>query len=44
VHLKSDPTGFRPLGILPTRATTQSGLIENGVTSRRPGYVTDILT
>ncbi len=44
-HLKSDPTGFDRWAILPDQGDYYNpDFIENGVTSRRPGYVTDILT
>jgi arylsulfatase A-like enzyme len=44
-HLKSDPTGFDRWAILPDQGEYYNpDFIENGVTSRRPGYVTDILT
>ena len=44
-HLKSDPTGFDHWTILPGQGEYYNpDLIEMGRTSRRPGYVTDILT
>jgi arylsulfatase A-like enzyme len=44
-HLKSDPTGFDRWTILPGQGEYYNpDLIEMGRTSRRPGYVTDILT
>jgi arylsulfatase A-like enzyme len=44
-HLKSDPTGFEHWAILPGQGEYYNpDLIEMGGTTRRPGYVTDILT
>ena len=44
-HLKSDPTGFDHWAILPGQGEYYNpDLIEMGRTTRRPGYVTDILT
>jgi arylsulfatase A-like enzyme len=44
-HLKSDPTGFDHWAILPGQGEYYNpDLIEMGKTTRRPGYVTDILT
>jgi arylsulfatase A-like enzyme len=44
-HLKSDPTGFDHWTILPGQGEYYNpDLIERGVSSRRSGYVTDILT
>ena len=44
-HLKSDPTGFDHWTILPGQGEYYNpDLIEQGVPTRRPGYVTDILT
>ncbi|NTV80952.1 MAG: sulfatase, partial [Candidatus Aminicenantes bacterium] len=44
-HLKSDPTGFDRWTILPGQGEYYNpDLIEMGRTTRRPGYVTDILT
>jgi arylsulfatase A-like enzyme len=44
-HLKSDPTGFDHWAILPGQGEYYNpDLIEMGVMTRRPGYVTDILT
>jgi arylsulfatase A-like enzyme len=44
-HLKSDPTGFDHWTILPGQGEYYNpDLIEMGRTTRRPGYVTDILT
>lgn len=44
-HLKSDPTGFDHWAILPGQGEYYNpDLIEMGRTTRRPGYVTDLLT
>ncbi len=44
-HLKSEPTGFDHWAILPDQGEYYNpDLIEMGQTSRRHGYVTDILT
>ena len=44
-HLQSDPTGFDYWNILPGQGDYYNpDLIEMGVSKRRPGYVTDILT
>jgi arylsulfatase A-like enzyme len=44
-HLKSDPTGFDYWNILPDQGEYYNpDLIEMGRATRRPGYVTDILT
>jgi arylsulfatase A-like enzyme len=44
-HLKSDPTGFDAWKILPDQGDYYNpDFIEDGVKTRRPGYVTDILT
>jgi len=44
-HLQSDPTGFDRWAILPGQGEYYNpDLIEMGRKSRRPGYVTDILT
>ncbi len=44
-HLQSDPTGFDRWTILPGQGDYYNpDLIETGVRTRRPGYVTDILT
>ena len=44
-HLQSDPTGFDQWNILPGQGDYYNpDLIETGVRTRRPGYVTDILT
>jgi arylsulfatase A-like enzyme len=44
-HLKSDPTGFDVWKILPDQGEYYNpDFIEGGARTRRPGYVTDILT
>jgi arylsulfatase A-like enzyme len=44
-HLKSDPTGFDVWKVLPDQGEYYNpDFIENGARTRRPGYVTDILT
>ncbi|OJW25029.1 MAG: sulfatase [Planctomycetales bacterium 71-10] len=44
-HLKSDPTGFDYWNILPGQGIYYDpDMIEMGVRSRRPGYVTDVVT
>jgi len=44
-HLKSDPTGFDTWKVLPDQGDYYNpDFIEGGTPTRRPGYVTDILT
>lgn len=44
-HLGSDPTGFDYWNILPGQGEYfNPGMIEMGVRSKRPGYVTDLVT